>query len=263
MIKLIVSDMDGTLLNDEKKIDPEIYGLLHSLKANGIRFVVASGRQYPSLKRHFREHLQDVVMIAENGAFVMDADKELLAAPMKKEVVAHCLDVITSLEGVEPLLCARHCSYTRSPELLEFLASPLFQYEMRLAEDLYAVEEDIIKVSIISHAGESAQSCYDKLRPLLDQDINLVISGDGCLDTGIRGVTKGTAVAEMQKQWGITPEETVAFGDQYNDVEMFGQAYYSYAMEGAAEGVKAAARFQAGSNNHGSVVKVIRSLTGL
>lgn len=263
MIKLIVSDMDGTLLNDEKKIDNGIYDLLPELQENGIRFVVASGRQYPSLKKHFHEHIKDVVVIAENGAFVVDNGKELVVEPMGQKEVAHCLDSIFTLKGIEPLLCAKYCSYTRSPELLEFLSSPLFHYEMRLVDDLYQVDEDIIKVSMVSHEGERAESCYKNLRPLLDDNLNLVISGDTCLDTGLNGVTKGTAVAALQKMWGIKPEETMVFGDQYNDVEMFKQAYYSYAMEGAADGVKKFARFQAGSNNKGGVVKAIRELTGL
>ncbi|WP_352399488.1 HAD family hydrolase [Anaerotignum sp.] len=263
MIKLIVSDMDGTLLNDEKKIDLEIYELLPKLQEKGIRFVVASGRQYPSLKKHFHEHIRDVVVIAENGAFVVDNGKELVVEPMEPQKVAHCLDTIFTLKGVEPLLCAKYCSYTRSPELLEFLSSPLFHYEMRLTDDLYQVKEDIIKVSMVSHEGGSAESCYNSLRPLLDDNLNLVISGDACLDTGLRGVTKGTAVAALQKMWGIKPEETMVFGDQYNDVEMFSQAYYSYAMEDASEGVKKFARFQAESNNKGGVVKAIREMTGL
>ena len=63
--------------------------------------------------------------------------------------------------------------------------------------------------------------------------------------------------------WGITPEETMVFGDQYNDIDMFDKACYSFAMEGAVEGVKKKARFIAGSNNEGAVVKTIRKITGV
>lgn len=263
MIKLIVSDMDGTLLDDKKTIDPEIYKLLPKLKEKGIHFVVASGRQYPSLKTHFQEYMEDVVVIAENGAFVVDNGQEILVESMKKEEVTHCLDKILSVKGIEPLLCAKYCTYTRSKELFEMLSSSVFHYEMCLVDDLYKVEEDIIKVSMISHEGDSAEICYNKLRGLLDEKLNLVTSGDTCLDTGLMNVTKGTAVLALQKKWNITPEETMVFGDQYNDIEMFKQAYYSYAMEGAVDGVKKYARFQAGSNNDGGVVKAIREVTEL
>ena len=263
MIKLIVSDMDGTLLNDEKKVDPEMYELLHKFKEHGIRFVVASGRQYPSLKQNFHEHIEDIVVIAENGAFVVDNGEELLARPMSQSQIHHCLDVVAPLEGAEPLVCGKYCSFTKSPELYDFLKSPKFNYSMKLVDDLYDLKEDVIKVSIIEYAGNGAESCYVQVAPHLNEDLTLVISGEGCLDMGIKGVNKGTAVASLQKQWGISPEETMVFGDQYNDVDMLKMAYYSYAMAGAQDGVKKVARFEADSNNNGGVVKAIREVTGL
>lgn len=263
MIKLIVSDMDGTLLNDEKEIDPQLFELLPKLKEKGIRFVVASGRQYPSLKNDFQEHIQDVVVIAENGAFIMDHDKELMAEYMTQAEVHHCLDVILPLEGAEPLVCTKFRSYTTSRELYDFLSSPRFNYAMGLVEDLYDIAENIIKVSVIECGGHGAEDCFSRLRPVLMDSLNLVISGETCLDTGVRGVNKGHALHTLQELWGILPEETMVFGDQYNDVEMFGRGAYSYAMAGASPGVKAFAKFEAGSNNEGGVCKVIREILDL
>ena len=111
--------------------------------------------------------------------------------------------------------------------------------------------------------GEDTVAMFRKVRAALDESLNLVTSGEGCMDTGIYGVNKGTAVAALQEMWGITPEETMVFGDQYNDVDMFDKAHYSFAMEGAVEGVKKKARFIAGSNNEGGVVKAIREITGV
>lgn len=263
MVKLIVSDMDGTLVNDEKKIDENIYQILPKLKQMGTRFVVASGRQYPSLCSDFKEHVKDVVIVSENGAFIMDNGKELYARCMTKEEVKACLDAVGQFEGLSPLLCAKHCSYTTSQEMLEFLASPKFNYTMALADDLYAVEDDIIKVSIIVLDGKPAEEYYRLLRPVLMEGLSLVTSGPDCLDTGICGVNKGSAVEALQEMWNITPEETMVFGDQYNDIEMFEKAYYSFAMRDAVEGVKKKARFQAGSNNEGGVVQAIRRITGI
>ena len=93
----------------------------------------------------------------------------------------------------------------------------------------------------------------------------MIIQIHSCLlyTSGIKGVTKGSALAALQEMWGISPEETLVFGDQFNDVEMFDQAYYSYAMENATDGVKERARFVAGNNNNGAVVDTICRLTGL
>lgn len=263
MIKLIVSDMDGTLVNDEKKIDENIYKILPKLKEMGTRFVVASGRQYPSLCKDFQEHVKDVVIVSENGAFIMDDGKELYAKCMTKEEVKASLDATFAIEGMEPIVCAKHVTYTRSPEMKEFLESPKFNYKMALADDLYNIDDDIIKVSIIIIDGSDTVEKFREMRAVLDEKINLVTSGEGCMDTGIYGVNKGTAVEALQEMWNITPEETMVFGDQYNDVEMFEKAHYSFAMQGAVEGVKKKARFIAGSNNEGGVVKAIKEITGV
>ncbi len=191
-------------------------------------------------------------MIAENGAFVMDNGKELYSRCMTREEVHSCLDSIAKVEGALPLLCAKTCSYTDNSELYEHLKSPLFNYTMRLVEDLYAVEDEVIKVSVIEQAGNGVAHCYGLLRPLLDPALNLVVSGATCMDTGIRGINKGTAVKALQEMWGILPEET-----------MFEQAHYSFAMENAAAEVKARAQYIAGSNNSGGVVKAIREYTGI
>ena len=263
MIKLIVSDMDGTLVNDEKKIDENIYKILPKLKEMGTKFVVASGRQYPSLCKDFQEHVKDVVICSENGAFIMDDGKELYAKCMTKEQVKMSLDAAFAVEGMEPIVCAKHVTYTRDAGMKEFLESPKFNYKMAMAEDLYNIEDDIIKISMIVVNGEDTVAMFRKVRAQLDESMNLVTSGEGCMDTGIYGVNKGTAVEALQGMWGITPEETMVFGDQYNDVEMFTRAHYSFAMEGAVEGVKKKARFIAGSNNEGGVVKAIREITGV
>lgn len=261
MVKLIVSDMDGTLVNDEKKIDENIYALLPKLKEKGIRFVVASGRQYPSLCKDFQEHVKDVVLCSENGAFIMDNGKELYAKCMTKEQVKLSLDAAFAVEGMEPVVCAKHVTYTRSPEMKEFLESPKFNYKMSMTDDLYNIEDDIIKISMIVLNGEDTVAMFRKVRAALDESLNLVTSGEGCMDTGIYGVNKGTAVEVLQEMWGIAPEETMVFGDQYNDVDMFDRAHYSFAMAGAVEGVKKKARYLAGSNNEGGVVKEIRKFT--
>ena len=152
---------------------------------------------------------------------------------------------------------------TRSPEMVEFLESPKFNYKMALVDDLYNIDDEIIKISMIVLNGEDTVAMFRKVRAALDESLNLVTSGEGCMDTGIYGVNKGTAVEALQELWGITPEETMVFGDQYNDVDMFDRAHYSFAMAGAVEGVKKKARFIAGSNNEGGVVKAIREITGV
>ena len=73
-------------------------------------------------------------------------------------------------------------------------------------------------------------------------------------------VNKGKAVRTIQESLGIKMEETMAFGDQLNDIEMLNQAYYSFAVANAREEVRKAARFQADSNVRGGVLKILKGL---
>ena len=75
-----------------------------------------------------------------------------------------------------------------------------------------------------------------------------------------QGVNKGQAVKRLQESLEIRPEETMAFGDQLNDIEMLQQAYYSFAVANAREEVRKLARFQADSNKNDGVLKVLKQL---
>lgn len=78
MIKLIATDMDGTLLNSNGELNEEIYSIVGRLKGMGIKFAAASGRQLMSLKRKFEPVDEDIIYIAENGAYALDRGRRTL-----------------------------------------------------------------------------------------------------------------------------------------------------------------------------------------
>lgn len=90
MIKLIASDVDGTLIEDST---PDLYQemaeAIRELKKKGILFCAASGRQYPSLRNVFREVADDIAYIAENGAHICYQNKNISVTPMKRSEVLH------------------------------------------------------------------------------------------------------------------------------------------------------------------------------
>ena len=90
--------------------------------------------------------------------------------------------------------------------------------------------------------------------------LQISCAGDVWLDCMAKNVNKGHAVKVIQDSLGIKPEETMAFGDQLNDIEMLQQAYYSFAVANARDEVKKAARFQADSNVNQGVLKILQNL---
>ncbi|MBL4724215.1 MAG: HAD-IIB family hydrolase, partial [Lutibacter sp.] len=76
-VKLVVTDMDGTLLNSKSEVSKEFFKLYKQLKKYNIKFIAASGRQYYSIVDRFESIKNEITIVAENGAFAMHGNKEL------------------------------------------------------------------------------------------------------------------------------------------------------------------------------------------
>lgn len=262
MIKLIATDMDGTLLKDNKEIDKEIYKLLPKMKKEGIHFVAASGRQRPSLEKSFEGYLKDITILAENGAYVVHNGEEIYASVMTKELIDFITTEIRKLDNVGILYCGKHCCYTPDIQCYETLASPKFHYKVKMINCFDEIKEEIIKISLVDPKGASGYS-FPILEKILKGKVEIAVSGFDCVDIVNKGVSKGNAIEILQKKWNITSEETMTFGDNYNDIEMLQCAKYSFAMQHSEEGVKRCANYVAGDNNKGAVVAQIKKFVNI
>lgn len=259
MIRLIASDMDGTLLSDDKKLDPEIFPLIRELTARGVVFAPASGRQVCSLKRFFAPVLNDIYIIGENGAIITYGKKEIFASVMDKAVVRALTEAILSMGKHTALLCGKRQSYTDDPATVRLLGNDRFRYNVEYREDLLSVTEDIIKVSVVD-GGSVLENSFPILYPKFKDELCVTVSGFNCMDFMNPGVSKGAALGKIKEYLRIGYEETLVFGDNFNDIEMFGEGYFSYAMENSAEEVRAKARYTAGSNNTNWIIEEIKRL---
>ena len=97
MIKLIASDMDGTLLNSRGELDNEIYDIINRLKELGIIFTAASGRQLESLKKRFLPVDNDIIYLAENGTYVVYKGEEIYSNVMNRNIVEELVDKIIDI----------------------------------------------------------------------------------------------------------------------------------------------------------------------
>lgn len=259
MIKLIVSDMDGTLLRHDKEIDNGIYDLIPRLKEKGIHFAVSSGRQYASLASYFEEYMEDVIIVSANGTFSAENGVELFSHLMDKKVVDKLIDDIRKIDGIVPIISGKAYDYTDNKQVYDIISKPPMNFKVKLVDDLHNVD-DTLKVTTVIH-GDNPPSYYrDEILRVISDDCYVVTSGESCLDIGTKGINKGTGLAHLQEKFNVSPEETMVFGDEQNDVEMFGQAYYSYAMEGASEDIKKQARFVAPSNSVNGVSTTIKEV---
>lgn len=256
MIRLIASDMDGSLLNEHKQIPPEFFTMFPLLRKKGISFVVASGRSYCTLKQNFGPVADQINYICDNGAFLVHNGKTTVT-PIPRGQLKGLVKICNGLQNIQALLCGRNGTYHK-PYTKEFNSEINSYYiNQTLVSDLTEVQDEIFKIAICDTRGPE-NGVYPLLKEQFGETLSLQISGKIWMDVMCRGVNKGAALKKIQEVEGIPYEETMAFGDYYNDIELLNCAYYSFAMENSAENMKRHARFTAGKNSEAGVVRAIR-----
>lgn len=242
MIRLIASDIDGTLLqNGAVEIPREIFEHIHRLEAKGILFCPASGRQYASLRRLFAPVADKVPFLCENGAVVYGSGSPgpiLSKTAMDRRLAeALCRDII-ALPGVEVLISGADTCYLcpKGPDVEEQIRWFLGN-RTTLVPSPEAVPEDIIKVS--AYCSGTLDAAKDALFPKWGRHFRAAVAGEVWLDFTL--ADKGSGLAQLCGALGIRLEDVMAFGDNYNDLPMLERAGHPYLMENAAPELRARA----------------------
>ncbi|MFI5793660.1 Cof-type HAD-IIB family hydrolase [Streptomyces sp. NPDC051677] len=264
-IRLVVTDMDGTLLDDDKKVPDGLWDTLARLRERGVLFSPASGRQYATLAAEFAEVADGMVFIAENGTYVVRDGAELSSDPLDPGAVARVIEVVRGLAsgGVDmgAVVCGKRSAYVERADE-PFLAEVARYYvRHRVVEDVTAVDDDILKVALFDF-GSVEESTAPALAPFADTH-QVVVSGAHWVDVMNRTANKGAALRRLQRELGITPAQTMVFGDYLNDLEMLDAAHWSFAMAGAHPEVVRRARHLAPSNNDNGVLRTIARVLDL
>lgn len=260
MIKLIVSDIDGTLVPDgSHKINPEIFDVILKLRAKGIQFAAASGRQWVSIESIFQPVKEKIFYLSDNGAYVGCHGRNLFLNTIERQTVMDMIQEVRRTEGLELMLSGPDVVYveTRDQEILDWLIHG-YKFQVQQVDDLTKVDSEFIKVSVYRKSEVEAHTA--SLRARFADRLKITIAGEMWMDCMKPGINKGQAVKLLQDSLMIKPEETMVFGDQLNDIEMMSQAYYSFAVGNAREEVKNAARFRTDLNINDGVLKILKLL---
>lgn len=261
MIKLIVSDIDGTLVKDgENQISPEIFDVIMELKKKKkIHFAAASGRQAASIEYTFKQIQKEIFYVAENGSYLGCYGRTLFLYPIERALANSLIQEIRENPLLDVMVSGAKGTYleTDNQEFIDWMTDG-YHFHIIRVDDVMSVDDQIIKVAAYKKEG-----IQDSVGYLFDQygdKLKMTISGDMWMDCMRKGVNKGEAVKMLQESLDIRPEETMVFGDQLNDIEMMSRAYYSFAVGNAREEVKQAARFQTDTNLNDGVLKILKQL---
>ncbi|MFE0515565.1 Cof-type HAD-IIB family hydrolase [Streptomyces sp. NPDC058964] len=264
-IRLVVTDMDGTLLDDDKRIPEGLWALLAELRSRGVLFSPASGRQYATLARQFADVAEGMVFIAENGTYVVRDGVELSSDPLERTVAADIARTVRGLVAsgadVGAVVCGKRSAYVERTDE-PFLAEVRRYYvEHRIVEDVTAVDDDVIKVALFDFG--SAERTTAPALAAFAATHQVVVSGEHWVDVMNRTANKGAALRGLQRELGITSAQTMVFGDYLNDLEMLDAAEWSFAMANAHPEVVRRARHLAPSNNDNGVLRTIARVLGI
>ena len=233
MIKLIASDLDGTLLlNHAQSLNPGTAKLIHELTKQGRIFAAASGRQYPNLYRLFHGVEDEIAYICENGALVMYQGEVVDKHIIDRELGQKIMKIILDHGDTEVLLSGMNTCYVqpKDPAYAEHLIH-VVKNNVTVVDDIFKVEEPYIKISLYEKNGSQH---YEEWAERFKGLMRVVTSGMEWLDTIQEGVDKGSAMRALEKRFNVKPEEIMAFGDNYNDVSMLDIVGHPYIMDGAA-----------------------------
>jgi len=259
--KLIASDMDGTLVNDKSELTPRTREAIIRTVEAGVLFVTATGRPFSNVEIVNRLFDKDMPFIVFNGAAAyMGKSRNLLFEKfldyeLAKEAfeIGQKLDVAQIIWTGPRLWANRVCDETLR---YQKICSGLDMSIVTNLEDMKDEVAGFSKVLWIT-APEEVIRLQHELGSHFGERLNCVSSMAYFLEFVSRDASKGIALAEVCKLYGIDRSEIIAVGDSYNDVSMLEYAGLAVAVENAPYDIKAICDHVTLSNNDDGVAEVI------
>ena len=231
-IKLIASDLDGTLLRGGRHVvGDRALPLIEALADRGVLFFAASGRPHMSLRRVFGPLADRIGYVCENGAMVIYRDEVLLKHSIPRPRAIEIFNAIAAHPSCEVFASGeRTCYYLQGHDEFRDHLVNVTKCDVTPIAGPEDIEEPIIKIAFMVPAEENARICAH-FAHAFGEGYRVVTSGTIWIDVTQDGVDKGTALAEVGERLGIAPTGMMAFGDELNDAEMLDFVGHPYLME--------------------------------
>jgi len=261
--KMVVLDLDDTLLQDDLTISSRTKKALFAAQEAGVKVVLASGR--PDFAMHpIAEELRlkdfGSFIITFNGAKIIDCktNNEIFSSVLTPET-AHRLYDISQREGILIQSYLGDEIITETPNRFTNIEEEITGMNIKLVDSFKeAINEPVVKALMLAEPERLAE-VEKKLQKELDGEISTMRSKPFFLEFTNLGVTKATSVEHLIQKLGIKREEVIAMGDSYNDLAMIEFAGLGVAMGNAPDDIKAKADFVTDTNMNDGVAKVVEN----
>lgn len=256
-IKLVATDMDLTLLANDKSMPEGVDERIDALAEHGIVFCAASGRPGLALRESFPNHHADMAIVADNGASVYLRDELIYRDLIDRGLYHEVLSLAAATPGGVPVLCAFDDAYVLERDRGHEDVLSIYYRSITYVDSFDELDVDSNKISIYFPGWDSKRNLDEVYAPAFDTRLYLTCAGNEWLDFMNIGIDKGSGIRHLVEHLGIDLADVAAFGDTYNDIPMLDIVGHSYVMANAAEHMHAHGRFLAPSNNEAGVLTVI------
>lgn len=260
-IRLIVTDMDGTLLDGQRQLPLGLATAVKTLEARGINWAIASGRQLANLKNVLKDAHLNLDIIAENGslASLKGEDepffKDLTPASFFKEILQASLTIL----GASPVLCGPNNAWIHDayPE-----DHPIIQRYFSYAETWHTLEEilsvEVCKIAV--YHPQAAEALWPILGPYDSEDCKVIISSGHWIDIQPSRIHKGNGLQALLRKHNLRPDQAIVFGDYLNDAEMMTIGTHAVAMGNAHPDLRALCQYSTRANTEDGVLWYLRNI---
>ncbi|WP_027108340.1 HAD family hydrolase [Lacticigenium naphthae] len=265
MIKLVISDLDGTFLNSQGEFNRERFGKVKELmKSKGVIFTACTGKQGERVEELFgAEYAKDIWILGDSATRIKYNGEYVYESLLGNEVG---LEIITKLEEIEDdhtvIACTPTTAFIKDTTPEASIKRVRGSYtNVEILSDYQTIAEDFVKITVY----DPKLRCYESVKHLdpFNAAAFIVASEAAWIDIANKGVHKGSTVQKLQEILNISYEETMVFGDGYNDRELLASGKYSFAMRNAFEELKEIANYITRSNDEEGVLLAVEEFLAL
>lgn len=263
-IKIISIDIDGTLLNDQHEVTPSVKAAIHDALGQGIKIVITTGRPLSGVKPLLNElgiDGGDQYVITHNGGLMQTADgKKILFSSAL--TLAEWTEINQFMHSQRIYLQAedQDQAYTTTT-----LIDPWASYEnylVNLPLHVFGKDIDLEDINLIKAIANADSAELDRIQKIIptsiEEQVTVIRSTANNLEFVNKKASKGNALLALADYLNVAVEETMAIGDQANDVTMIKAAGLGVAMGNSIPEIKDLANVMTDDNNHSGVAKAIQ-----
>lgn len=262
MYKVVISDLDGTLLNNQHQVSPHTRKILKKLVAAGTKFVVATGRHHIDVKAIRNALGLDIYLVTSNGAVVTDKQDQIIYnRTLPVDIAQELSEMPLPDPEIAVNLYTPDAWFTNKdmPEYLEYHKDTGFCYTKT---DLIALDKSRINKYFFIAEHEPLLELENTLLARYAGQLSIAFSQPDCLEVMALGVNKGAAISSILEQHDIPLHSAIAFGDGMNDYEMLSIVGHGVVMGNAHDRLKLALPDlpRAGVNDEDGVAEYLQRL---